>query len=197
MDDGIEAVTGSAGPGRTGVLFVCTGNQCRSPMAAALLRSHLGSLAPSIEVASAGLVSEGVPPPRPAIDSMAGIGVDISAHRSRMICPAMIADSDLVVGMARQHLMELAVTAPDSWHRCFGFRDLLRRAAPAGPRNRGEDVGSWALRLDAGRSRAELVDLPLSDDVPDPMGGPRWEFDRTRELLDGMTAQLAALLRPA
>ncbi|MEZ5138317.1 MAG: hypothetical protein R2711_06000 [Acidimicrobiales bacterium] len=58
-------------------MFVCTGNICRSPMAAALLRARLRDVAPEVEVASAGLLFDDRPaepngagdaPPRPRPD---------------------------------------------------------------------------------------------------------------------------------
>src|SRR5262249_3504792 len=52
----------SGPPPPVGVLFVCTGNQCRSPMAAALMRARLDELGSPMTVMSAGFVSEGVPP---------------------------------------------------------------------------------------------------------------------------------------
>jgi protein-tyrosine phosphatase len=186
-----------ANPDHVGVLFVCTGNQCRSPMAASLLRARVASIRPLIEVASAGFIGDGFPAPPNAIDSMAEIGLDISGQRSRLVNPAMISSADLVIGMSRQHVLELAVMAPDAWGRSFGFRDLLRRADMAGPRRRDEDVAAWAQRLHAGRSRASLLQLPLSDDVDDPMGRSRGDFDATRDLLDRMTARLAHLLGSA
>lgn len=180
-----------------GVLFVCTGNQCRSPMAATLLRARLASSPEQIEVASAGFTGDGFPAPPPAIGSMAEIGLDMSGHRSRLVRPATVTSSDLVIGMTRQHVIDLAAMTPDGWKRCFTFPDLLRRAEAAGPRLPGQDLRAWAIGLHAGRSRMSLLALPLSDDVADPIGRRRREFDRTRDVLERMTARLAEMIRSA
>ncbi|MEZ5167428.1 MAG: hypothetical protein R2695_13410 [Acidimicrobiales bacterium] len=70
------------------VLAVCTGNTCRSPMAEALLRAHLGALGVPAEVSSAGTLGWGDRgPSRHAVAVMGELGLDISAHVSRRIEP--------------------------------------------------------------------------------------------------------------
>jgi protein-tyrosine phosphatase len=179
------------------VLFVCTGNQCRSPIAAALLRARLDERGSPLTVESSGFMSEGVPPPREALETMWAVGVDLSGHRSRPLSPTTIGAADLIVGMTRQHVVELTVMAPPEWERAFTFADLLRRAETVGPRQRIEAVREWVRRLHAGRLRSSLTGLPLSEDVSDPMGGRPKDYQRTREQLVGMTTRLAELLSPA
>jgi protein-tyrosine phosphatase len=180
-----------------GVLFVCTGNQCRSPMAAGLLQHRLAERGETVVVDSAGFLGGGVAPPRHAVESMSDIGIDISGHGSRSVDPALISASEVVIGMTRQHVVGLSEMAPRSWERCFTFRDLLQRAVSVGPRRPQEPIAAWSGRLHAGRSLADLANLPLSDDVSDPVGGSRRDFDATREVLDRMTSELADLLRSA
>jgi protein-tyrosine-phosphatase len=179
------------------VLFVCTGNQCRSPMAAALLRRRVSPVRPPVAVASAGFVSAGVPAPPEVLAVMAALGLDLSDHRSRLVTPELVAAAGLVVAMARQHVLDLAVLIPDAWDRCFTFTDLLRRAELVGPRWPGEDLRRWAQRVSGDRTRASLVTLPISDDVPDPMGGYPKDYQRARDDLAVMTARLSALLSSA
>jgi protein-tyrosine phosphatase len=166
-------------------------------MAAALLRARLDELGSPLTVASAGFVSEGVPPPPEVLEAMGSLGLDLSQHRSRMVTAEAVTGADLVVGMTRQHVLDLAVLAPEAWDHCFTFAGALRRAESVGPRLRSESVRRWADRLHGDRTRASLLMLPFSEDLPDPMGRRLPHYQRTRDDLASMTARLAALLGPA
>ncbi|MEP7124355.1 MAG: arsenate reductase ArsC [Byssovorax sp.] len=74
------------------VLFLCTGNSCRSQMAEALARSLAGD---RIEVHSAGTTSEVVNPL--AIQTMAEVGIEMSAHRSKSIEGFLAQSWDFVI----------------------------------------------------------------------------------------------------
>jgi protein-tyrosine-phosphatase len=163
-------------------------------MAAALLRDHLAQRAERVVVASAGFVAEGVPPPPQVLDAMSALGLDLSDHRSRLVTPGLVQGADLVVGMARQHVIDLALLSPGTWDRCFTFADLLRRGRSCGPRLRSETVRQWTQRISGARTRASLVALPLSEDVPDPMGGRHQDYELARDDLAARTARLGFLL---
>ena len=175
------------------VLFVCTGNQCRSPMAEALLRSRLDGMC-DVEVSSAGTAGDGTPPPRHAVEVMAERGLDIAGRPSRPLDAADLAAADLVVAMARQHLVDVATLHPPAWDRAFTFTDLSNRAAAAGGRGRAETLAQWASRMSAGRSRASVLAAGSSGDIPDPIGGTRHDFEQTRDLLEELTGRLAPCL---
>src|SRR5438477_3601067 len=85
------------------ILFVCTGNTCRSPMAAALLRHHLGVDA-TIEVASVGTIGwNGYPATPHAVAVLAERGIDLSAHISRKINRDDVERADVIIAMTRKH----------------------------------------------------------------------------------------------
>jgi len=78
------------------VLFVCVGNVCRSPMAAAVLQQRAGKLV----VASAGLSALVGEPAEPhAVALMRAAGIDLSRHRARQLTPAMASGFDLILVM--------------------------------------------------------------------------------------------------
>jgi protein-tyrosine phosphatase len=94
-----------------GVLFVCTANICRSPMAEGVFRSMAGraGLDAAFTVDSAGTFGghAGEPPALPAIKAAARRGYDIASLRARQVVAADIARFDLVLAMDRGHLARL------------------------------------------------------------------------------------------
>lgn len=83
------------------LLFICHGNICRSPFAAAMLASALPpALARAVTVASAGFIGPGRSPPLHALNTARAHGVDISNHRSATISPESLNAADLVVVMS-------------------------------------------------------------------------------------------------
>jgi len=85
----------------TKILFLCTGNSCRSQMAEGWARALGGD---RVQVASAGIETHGLNPRAVAV--MAEAGVEITHHCSARVTPAMVAEADLVVtvcGHADEH----------------------------------------------------------------------------------------------
>jgi protein-tyrosine-phosphatase len=86
------------------VLFVCTGNICRSPLAESLMRFHLAERGLDITVGSAGTGAwEGAPASEGAYLVALEHGLDLSAHRARLLSRDIVDSSDLVLTMARHH----------------------------------------------------------------------------------------------
>jgi protein-tyrosine phosphatase len=175
------------------VLVLCSANQCRSPMAAALLNRRLGALRIPIAVRSAGLLQEEVLPSLGAISALVPYGLDISGHRSHRVTVADLTWTDLVLGMAREHVRHAVVTAPDTWPRSFTLKELVRRGEEIGPAKPGERLADWLERIHEGRDRAALLGDSPVDDVADPMGGPPRAYADTASQLDELTGRLAGL----
>lgn len=114
------------------ILFVCTGNTCRSPMAAALLNemsrpreicSADGELcvSPRLAATSAGLyASVGDPITPAAADALLAAGIpprpdnDYTAHRARLVSEELVAEADEIVGLTASHAMQLMLRFPQA-----------------------------------------------------------------------------------
>ena len=140
------------------VLFVCTGNTCRSPMAEGLLKKLVADrpgVQPSITVASAGTMGlVGMPATGFAMEVAADYGVGIHDHRSQAATPQLLDEADLVLTMADEH---------HDFCRGMGVppeRLYMLRAFPRHPGALSQYV------------------------IPDPIGGDREQYQRTFFLIE-------------
>ncbi|HJT23401.1 MAG TPA: low molecular weight protein arginine phosphatase [bacterium] len=86
------------------ILFVCTGNTCRSPMAEGLLKKIAKDNQLPVEVQSAGLAAfSGVAAAPEAVQACQEKGVDISAHQSQPLGKTLVMESDLILTMTGKH----------------------------------------------------------------------------------------------
>ena len=87
------------------ILLVCTGNICRSPLAAALMQRAVQERGvDGIEVSSAGTGAwDGAPASEGAYLVGLEQGLDLSGHRARLLTRDLVEQSDLILTMARHH----------------------------------------------------------------------------------------------
>ena len=122
------------------ILFICTGNTCRSPMAVGLLRSMVDDN--KYEVLSAGIAAcVGYGATQSAIEAMREEGIDISDHAPAMLTGELLERADHVFVMSRFHKDEIA-----SWFKSVESKIQLLREFD------------------------EVSDDPHYPNVPDPVG---------------------------
>jgi protein-tyrosine phosphatase len=178
------------------ILFVCTGNMCRSPMAEVMLRRRLEERGIDAQVRSAGLTGTGSAAAEPAVQAMREFGLDLAAHESRMLSAPMVECSDLVIGLAREHVREVVLVGPGAFGRTFTLKELVRRGHDLGCRNSDESVADWLSRLNAGRSRVAHLGDSAADDVDDPIGRRAAVYERVADELSELVDQLVELAWP-
>ncbi|WP_435017887.1 Sua5/YciO/YrdC/YwlC family protein [Tundrisphaera sp. TA3] len=145
------------------ILFVCTGNTCRSPMAEALCKARLADrlgcrpdelVGRGYVVQSAGVSAhDGMPAAAHAIDVVRSRGGSLDAHASRRATAEMVRQADWIVAMTLDHLDALLDQVPEV------------------------------------ADRARLLH-PLGDDVADPIGSDRDVYLRTARDIEGYLARL-------
>jgi len=113
------------------VLFVCTANQCRSPMAEVIGRQLLATHYPEVEwrVGSAGVRAGNGYPATPASATVAGRhGFDLSRHSSRALTQQIVEECDLLVTMEVAHKRAILRQFPDAAGRVFVLGELNGRS---------------------------------------------------------------------
>lgn len=162
-------------------------------MAEAFLRRRLGAIGVEATVHSAGLLSAGNPATPEGVGALEAMGLDTSAHRSRRISEHLLTPADLVLGMAREHVREAVLMAPEVWPRTFTLKELVRRGEERGPRAPGQSFEEWLAKLHAGRSTNDLLGYSPDDDVADPIGRGTDFYRGTADELDDLVRRLVTL----
>jgi protein-tyrosine phosphatase len=187
------------------ILFVCTGNRCRSPIAEEQLR-RLGEGLP-LDVASVGLLDLGSAPALPEVIEVGkGIGLDLSGHRSRHLMGVDTSSADLVVGLERSHVAAAVVEAGVPYEKVFTFKEIVRLLRGVEPPTGidPEERARIAVKL-AHESRGGSPAFVPGEDIEDPFGGPRSSYvdmasqvtKLSRELLTGLFGGARSVVGPS
>lgn len=143
------------------IVFVCTGNTCRSPMAAQIARHVLSRRAQAGEVPtaveSAGVSAmNGAPATPAALDALRDLGVPPESHRARQVSRDLLSRAEVVYAMTRAHLDELLALDPSLADRAF----VLDPAGRDVPDPIGLDEAAY---LDTARRLREMIEARLQE----------------------------------
>jgi protein-tyrosine phosphatase len=153
------------------ILTVCTGNICRSPLAAVLLADGLRRSGVDAAVTSCGTKATGLRVPEHAHAVAAELGTSVADHRARPVGRHLLGDdgADLIVCMDRGHLRQVVALDPSVWPRTFTVKELARRGTQQPPAA-GETLATWLARLSSARRPADMMRDDAADDLADPYG---------------------------
>ena len=163
------------------LLTVCTGNICRSPLAAELLRRELSPLRARVHSAGTrGMTDAPMTPETVALATRLGVSAhDASAHRSRFLTEAHLATPDLILTMTREHRRHVVELDPARVRTTFTVREFARLAGAlsdadirevaiaAGP-TASARVRAAAMQVAGRRGTLPPPVDPIEDDVVDP-----------------------------
>ena len=142
------------------VLFVCTGNICRSPMAEGLFREAVKGRN-DIKVMSAGLgTADGQAPSAHAVTALRAIGIDITGIRSRSLRSEMVKEADFIFAMTHSHADTLLMLYPQAADKVFLLREF-------------DDTLTM-----------------YEKDISDPIGGPYSTYEECRDQIEEGIASL-------
>ncbi len=186
------------------MLFVCTGNICRSPIAERLFAARIDSTLPVLasSAGTAGLTGSPIDPRAGQV--LRELGGDGGGHVARRLTPAMIAESDLILTSESSHRSEVVLAEPMAFRRVFSLREFGRLGAGlmAMPGVATEDeLRSRVLEVASQRGVAPAPDTPDVEDIGDPFGAPlrimRACGEQIAEAIDAAIAVLGLAVLPA
>ncbi|MGH2779582.1 MAG: hypothetical protein ACRDJB_13150 [Actinomycetota bacterium] len=178
---------------RFSILFVCTGNQCRSALAAVITRSLTEGL--PVDVSSAGTIAlPPTPSPPDTILAASTLGYELADHRSTPLAEVDAGSFDLVIGFELQHVAAAIIDHEADRARTFLLRPLVDelKGATAGPP--GNRVAEARALIAGANERRGTTPPRLSDMVPDPMGHPARIHMEAARTIDELCHSLVARL---
>jgi protein-tyrosine-phosphatase len=117
------------------ILFVCTGNTCRSPLAEAITHRRLAERGWNhVRVDSAGTAAAwGAPASEGSLGAAAAVGLDLAGHRSQPLTARLVEESDIILAMTPSHL--------DRVHELGGDEKVMLLSEFMDGASRGEPIG--------------------------------------------------------
>ncbi len=142
------------------ILFVCSGNTCRSPMAAAIAKSLIGDESSGVKtrVRSAGAsAADGDPMTPESAKALKAMGIDVrDEHKSRGLTRQMIADADVIFTMTAQHARQVLSMDPSA-------ADKIKMLDPDGDNVPDPIGGSQAVYTRTAEHLRELIRKRLAE----------------------------------
>lgn len=176
------------------VLFVCTGNVCRSPMAEGFLKREALERGLDLSVRSTGTHAwAGRTATWDGRQTMSRLGTPIDGHRTLLLDPELVDWADLAIGLAAEHVRDVGRDYPHAGGKVFGLKELVA-LLPQVPASQDDIVAA------AHAARGCVAGL-RDTDVMDPYGDRAEAYERValeiRDLISVLAAQLESRMAGA
>jgi protein-tyrosine-phosphatase len=181
-----------AGPrDRLGIVFVCTGNRARSPLAESLFRRAAEGIA--VDVSSYGTLDVGpLPPLEQAVAEGRRLGVDLTGHRARAIGVNGLSSASLVLGFEQHHVSTAVIDGQADRSRTFLFSEFVALAEAEPGSNAGLDRARRVIASAHARRRPGFAGDYA--EVTDPLGLPDAAMTSIATEIDALVIRLAVAL---
>ena len=171
------------------VLFVCTGNICRSPSAELLARQRYGDH--EVKFRSAGFIPDGQRCPQKLVDVLAQRGIDGGQHRSYQIDQASLEAADIILTMEAAHVQKATIIGREAFPRMFPLKEVAELLES------GMFQGLEDFLHDANQGRDPFRYMETRWDVDDPYGKSTQEYraavEEISDLVDSVVSPLVEL----
>lgn len=168
------------------VLFVCTGNVCRSPMAEGFLRHEAQRLGLDIETRSTGTHAwYGRAATIDGRKIMNELGVSIDDHRTLELDEELVGWADLIIGMSREHSRDTIRGFPEAERKTYTMKGLLE-LLPSLPAY--TDTEAW---LEAAHAQRHTADAVTPADIDDPIGEREAAYRRVATEIQDLVKRFA------
>ena len=139
------------------MLFVCTGNTCRSPMAEALFLHRIGTEHEWLASSAGIYAGAGSPASGNAITALKELEIDIESDESQPLTAGLVQEADLIVTMTANHRFEILQDFPEVGNRVFLIKSFGTSKVPA-------DISDpFGGSLNVYRKIRDEIDRALSD----------------------------------